>query len=679
MGSMSTNREATKPGTGMPAAEQSSTEQTTGATYAAEPIGAVLGRVRQGEQTVAQEALAALRRASAHGAPASDQFAPTNAPATSTDPVWIDRFDQEALEAAALRAELAGPHAPLLGVPVAIKGNIDVEGLPTTGACPTFASGPAEVSATAVRRLEDAGAVVIGTTNLDQFATGLNGTRSPYGAPHAVGHPGRISGGSSSGSAVAVARGDVPLALGTDTAGSGRVPAALNGIVGLKPSKGLVSTAGVLPACRSQDVVSIFAADVDSAAVALGVLAGPDTADAWSRHAPVIGASEPAGLFDDPTVTTDAAIAIRTSGGRLTPEHPAEVTRGAARRGLVLGIPATLPGTHIDDEASVAWELAMRLAKSLDVPGGVRLVPIDLTPFLEAGAMLYGSAFVAERYASVGAFIEAAVAAAGEGVGDPALDPTVTDIVLQGAAPTAAEAFAAIDTLRRLVKETHAILAEVDALFTPTVLEHPTHEQLAEDPIGVNARLGTFTTFGNLLDLSVLSVPAQPRSDGLPFGVSLHALPFHEQELLEIGARWERAVCEAEATPGQGDSTILLAVGGAHMAGLPANPELLACGGEYVRLTRTAATYRLHVLDTPVGPRPGIERVTSGGTSVEVELWSIPAERLGAFSAKVPPHLALGPVTLLDGSTALGFLGAASDAVAGSRLVPSWRAFASGA
>jgi allophanate hydrolase len=683
-------------------------QETMTEALAAEPIGAVLGRVRSGAQSVTDVALAALARAEAHGLPASSTFtrAREGARAADTgatdallqegavDPVWIDRFDAVAIEAGALRAELAGPHAPLLGVPVAVKGNIDVEGLPTTAGCPTFATGPAELSATAVRRLEDAGAVVIGTTNLDQFATGLNGTRSPYGAPHAVGHPGRISGGSSSGSAVAVARGDVPLALGTDTAGSGRVPAALNGIVGLKPSKGLVSTAGVLPACRTQDVVSIFAADVDSAAVALDVLAGPDPADPWSRHAPVNGASSPAGLFDDPTVTTDEALAVRggaaAHGDGVVPSHT-RASRARAGRpsqdGLVIGIPASLPVTHVDEEASIAWEFALRLLKSLDVPGGVRLVPIDLGPFVEAGAMLYGSALVAERYASVGAFIEAAVAAEGPGQPDPGLDPTVRDIVLAGGAPSAAEAFTALDRLRALTKQTHAVLAEIDALFTPTVLEHPTHEQLAEDPVGVNARLGTFTTFGNLLDLAVLALPAQPRTDGLPFGVSFHGLPFTEQALLELGARWERAVNDAGAA-GLGasddrsaediDPRLLLAVGGAHMAGLPANHELLACGGEYVRLTRTDGSYRLHVLDTPAGPRPGIERVATGGPGVEVELWSIASSQLGAFSQKVPPYLAVGPVTLLDGSTALGFVGAASDTVASSRLVPSWRAFARG-
>lgn len=639
------------------------------APYAAEPIGAALGRVRRGERTISEEVQAAATHASAHGLPASAQFGEAPAPAAAVDPVWIDRLDDRALDAAVGLAAAAGLHAPLAGVPVAVKGNIDVAGLPTTAACPAFAAGPAAQHAAAVQRLVDAGAVVIGTTNLDQFATGLNGTRSPYGAPSAVGLPGRISGGSSSGSAVAVARGDVPLALGTDTAGSGRVPAALNGIVGLKPSKGLVSAAGVLPACRSLDVVSIFAADVDSATLALSVLAGPDAADAWSR-------------------TSDgyrAAARMGAAGG--SPLAQALPPCAGPGRALRIGVPAALPETKIDPEAAAAWEAALALIPTL--ASEVELVEVDLEPFLEAGAMLYGSAFVAERHASVGAFIEAVVAA---DPADPSLDPTVRDIVLAGGAPSASEAFAAIDRIRELTAQTHAALSELDALFTPTVLEHPTHEELAADPVGANARLGHFTTFGNLLDLAVLALPAAPRSDGLPFGVSFHAPAFCEARVLELGARFERVACESqgparpEGAPAATDAEgrTLLAVGGAHMAGMPINHELTSEGGEYVRLTRTASDYRLHVLDTPLGPRPGIERVgvAGGGTAgpgVEVEVWSIPSERLGAFIHRVPPQLALGPITLFDGSTVLGFLGAASDEVAGARLVPSWRHFARGA
>ncbi|MBO9531484.1 MAG: allophanate hydrolase [Solirubrobacteraceae bacterium] len=642
--------------------------------WAPESLGEVLGRVRSGASTPELEAAAALGRADAYGRPAAEGQGTSLEPAESFDPVWIDRLDAAAVAAGAAQSSAGGAHLPLTGVPVAIKGNIDVAGLPTTAACPSFADGPAAVHATAVQRLADAGAVIVGTTNLDQFATGLNGTRSPYGAPHAAGLPGHVSGGSSSGSAVAVARGDVPLALGTDTAGSGRVPAALNGIVGLKPSKGLVSTAGVLPACRSLDVVSVFAADVDSAALALTVLAGPDPADAWSRTAD--GFTAPEGL------------------GALPP-------RLGAGRALRLGVPAALPeGTRIDPEAAAAWEAALAVATEL--AGEVELVPVDLEPFFEAGSMLYGSAFVAERYASVGTFIEQAFAT---DPGDTALDPTVRDLVLAGASPSAATLFDDLDRIRVLSAGAHATLATVDALLTPTVLEHPTHEELAADPVGANARLGLFTTFGNLLDLAVLALPAARRCDGLPFGVSFHAPAFQEARVLELGARFEAAVRDSGAPVGTGDVSeptllrpagappatdaegrLLLAVGGAHMAGLPLNHELTGAGGEYLRLTRTSPDYVLHVLDTPLGPRPGIERVgrespataSTGGLGVEVELWALPSEALGSFVHRVPPHLALGPITLLDGSTAIGFLGAASDEVTSSRLVPSWRHFARG-
>ncbi len=459
----------------------------------------------------------------------------------------------------------------------------------------------------------------------------------------------------------------MPLALGTDTAGSGRVPAALNAIVGLKPSKGLVSAAGVLPACRSLDVVSVFAADVDSAALALTVLAGPDPADAWSRTADGFASGAGAGGL-----------------GALPP-------RVGAGRALRLGVPAGFPeGTPVDAEAAAAWEAALGFARGGGLAGEVELVPIDLTPFFEAGAMLYGSAFVAERYASVGAFIESVVAI---DPGDTALDPTVRDLVLAGRAPSAAEAFADIDRIRVLTAQAHAVLATVDALFTPTVLEHPTHAELAADPVGANARLGLFTTFGNLLDLAVLALPSARRSDGLPFGVSFHAPAFAEARVLELGARFEAAVRASGAAIGPAGSPtadrpgrrgagglivgaaadaaadraepaapaadqraaadgssagggaeaaevadaqgrILLAVGGAHMAGLPLNHELAGVGGEYLRLTRTSPEYVLHVLDTPLGPRPGIERVSdsaSDALGVEVEIWAIPSEALGTF------------------------------------------------
>lgn len=599
-----------------------------------------LGAVRGGRLSAPQAAAAALARAERHGVPASAGFAGAT-PVAVSDPVdvaWIDRHDAVTINAAAERAATLGTSAALAGLPIAVKGSLDVAGLPTTLACPGFASGPAEQSATAVARLEAAGAIVLGTTNLDQFATGLNGTRSPYGAPHAVGHPGRISGGSSSGSAVAVARGDVALSVATDTAGSGRVPAALNGIVGFKPSRGLISTRGLFPACESFDCVTVMATDVDAVALALDVMIEPDAADPGARDAPL---------------------------------PPAFVAERAGSTGLRLAIPHELPDTVIEPEAAAAWTKALELAGSLDVPGGVELVPIDLEPLYRAGAMLYGSAIVAERTAVIGPYLAAVHAGQAEGL----LDPTVDEIIRAGVDFTATQALTAVGELRALTRQVHALLSEFDALLTPTVLEHPTHAQLAADPVGANARLGTFTTFGNLLDLVVGSFPSLPRADGLPFGVSLHAPAFGDRRLLRIAARWERAVAAAQRAAEADPERLTIAVGGAHMAGMAANAELIACGGRYERLTRTDGTYRLHVLDTPLGPRPGIEHVGAvDGTSVEVELWSLPLEGMGAFTACIPPGLAVGPMTMLDGSTVLGFGAAAASTVASAPVATSWRA-----
>lgn len=589
---------------------------------AAAPIGELLHRVRQGASSAQAELQAALASATAHGAPAA--MAPEGG---ASDPVWLHHRPADDLAAEAQACDAQAPHRPLHGVPVAIKGNIDVAGLPTTAACPTFATAPAATSATAVQRLAQAGALILGTTNLDQFATGLSGARSPYGVPACVADPTRISGGSSSGSAIAVARGDVPLALGTDTAGSGRVPAALNGIVGLKPSRGLISTAGVLPACRSLDVVSIFTADVASAAHALGVLAAPDPGDPYSR--------DPAPLWPAPTLPQQCTI----------------------------GVPRALPDAPIDPEAQAAWE---RTLEHIGALPGITLIEIDCEPLLEAGRQLYGGAFVAERYASVGAFIEHEVQ---QPHAESSLDPTVRELVLAGAGWSAAQAFSALTDMQARTRAAHAQLAACDALLTPTVLEHPTIEAMLADPIVRNARLGHYTTFGNLLDLSVLALPGLPREDGLPFGLSLHAPAFHEPMLLELGASLERSLAPRTI----GDDAMLLAVCGAHMAGLPANPELTELGGSFVALTRTAATYRMHLLQTPAGPRPGLQR-GAAAPPIEVELWSLPRSALGALAGRVPQGLALGAVQLLGGEIVTGFVAAADRAITDAPELAGWRA-----
>ncbi len=424
-----------------------------------------------------------------------------------------------------------------------------------------------------------------------------------------------------------MARGDVALALGTDTAGSGRVPAALNGIVGLKPSRGLISTAGVLPACRSLDVVSLFTADVMSAAHALGVLAGPDPADAYSRVA--------------------------------TPQWPSP----ALPQQCVLGVPSALPDAPIDPEIATAWQRTLELIGALP---GITLVEIDCEPLLDAGRQLYGGAFVAERYASVGEFIAAEAARPS---GAHSLDPTVQTLVLDGGDWTAAQAFSAIADMQERTRAAHAQLAACDALLTPTVLEHPTIDEMLADPIARNARLGHYTTFGNLLDLAVLALPGLPREDGLPFGISLHAPAFQEATLLELGARIERSLQPRSV----GEERMLIAVCGAHMVGLPANPELTQLGAEFVALTRTAPTYRMHLLETPVGPRPGLQR-GEACEPVEAELWSLPASTLGALSARVPQGLALGAVQLLGGEVVTGFLAAADASIVDAPVLPGWRA-----
>jgi allophanate hydrolase len=518
----------------------------------------------------------------------------------TTEPVWISRVPDDQLLAAARRLDDADPALPLYGIPFAVKDNIDVAGMPTTAGCPGAARIP-ETTAPVVTRLLDAGALLVGKTNMDQFATGLVGTRSPYGACSSVYDASRVSGGSSSGSALAVALGLVAFALGTDTAGSGRVPAAFNGLIGLKPTRGLVSCRGTVPACPSLDCISIFDDRIADAASVLGVAAGFDARDPWSRRAV-------------------APLSPRT--GRI-------------------GVPLPDQAEPDEPEAAAAWAAARGRAGEQWM-----LQPVDVSPLLEAAPLLYG-VWIAERSSSLAAIVAA----------EPAgLDPVVAALIERGRTLPAVDAFAGMHRLAELRSRAAPIWDQVDALMLPTTPFHPTHDQVAADPFGVNERLGAFTNFANLLDLAALAVPAAARRDGLPFGVSLLAPAFADARLLELGAEWTVEHAPAAPLGVATGETVVLAVAGAHMRGLPLNRELTDRGARFVRSDRTAASYRL--LSLPGGEirRPGLIRSGAGGGSIEVELWQLTPAALGSLMLGIPAPLAIGRVQLAGGADVAGFV-----------------------
>jgi allophanate hydrolase len=529
--------------------------------------------------------------------------------AAGEDHVWIHlRPEAEAIAV----AEAAADHLcrPLAGIPCAIKDNIDVAGMPTTAACPAFASTPAE-SATAVRLLEEAGAIVLGKTNMDQFATGLVGTRSPHGACASVFHPDYISGGSSSGSAVAVAASLVSFALGTDTAGSGRVPAAFNNLVGLKPTRGAVSTTGVVPACRSLDCVSVFALNVDDAEKVLDVLIEQDAADPYSRP------------FED------------------RPVFP---------RPFRFGVPATGQLDFLGDaDAATLYEKAV--ARLIDL-GGLPTA-IDLSPFTATAALLYGGPWVAERYAAVGEFIDAHAAEC---------DPTVAGIIQGGAALTASAAFAATYQLEALRQQVAPVWGTIDFLLLPTTPTIYRIDEVLADPVRLNSNLGKYTNFVNLLDLAALAVPAGFRADGLPLGVTLLAPAFSDFELCHVarhflGQPQSPAERRQRKALERASGRVELAVVGAHLTGLPLNHQLLDRGAIYLETTETAPDYALFDLAGFNPPRPGLVGVGENrGVSIETEVWSLSERAFGSFVAAVPPPMTIGNVRLKDGRRVKGFL-----------------------
>ncbi len=565
-------------------------------------------------------------------------------PALAGNPIWIHLKPQAAVEQQARELEArrnAGATLLLYGVPFAVKDNIDVAGCPTTAACPAYLYTP-RATAHTVQRLLDAGALLIGKTNLDQFATGLVGTRSPYGAPRNAFNPDYISGGSSSGSAVAVAAGLVSFALGTDTAGSGRVPAGFNNIVGLKPTPGLVSTHGVVPACRSLDCVSVFALTCDDATQVFEVMRGFDAVDIYARH------------------DTASVCALPAAGAVFR-----------------CGVPAPAQREFFgDDVARAAFDQSLVKLREI----GAALVEIDFHPFTEVARLLYDGPWVAERYVAIKDFLATRA---------DEVHPVTREVIESATKWNAVDTFEALYRLRALKRRCEVAWTKMDVLAVPTSGTIYTHAQIAAAPIERNTTLGYYTNFANLLDLCALAVPGVFRADGLPAGVTLIAQANADAFLSAIGSRLHRASAHtlgatrfklpaptSQSLPRASDE-IVLAVVGAHLSGLPLNHQLTSRGARLLQTTVTASAYRLYALPGTVPAKPGLVRVGSEGVAIPVELWTLSPAAFGAFVAEVPSPLAIGTLTLADGRAVKGFLCEAC-AVQGAQDISEfggWRAY----
>lgn len=514
---------------------------------------------------------------------------------------WIHLLDKCDVLARAQKLETMDHRPPLWGIPFAVKDNIDVAGLPTTAACPAYAYTP-ERSAVVVDRLLAAGAILIGKTNLDQFATGLVGTRSPYGACQNAFNPDYISGGSSSGSAVAVASGLVSFALGTDTAGSGRVPAAFNNIIGLKPSADRIPTEGIVPACKSLDCVSIFSLTTADAEQVLSVASGqPPAADGAISNFR-FGVPRNTEFFGDsnnPTLFADAIQRLRSLGG-----SPVE---------------------------------------------------IDFEPFLEVGHLLYEGPWVAERYAAIRPFFDA----------DPEqLLPVSRGIIGRGRDFTAVDVFEASYRLAELRRRVEPTWDDIDLLLVPSSPSIYTIAEVEAEPVELNSKLGYYTNFVNLLGQCALAVPAAIRDDGLPFGVTLIAPNGHDSLLTDLGKRLHNAsglplgaTGKPQPLAGEGSGgTILLAVVGAHLSGQPLNHQLTHRGGRLLRSTRTLPLYQLYALTGTTPAKPGLIRSSEAGHAIDLEVWELTPAAFGCFVAEIPSPLGIGTLLLDDGSKVKGFL-----------------------
>lgn len=520
------------------------------------------------------------------------------------------------------------PDLPLAGVTFAVKNSIDVAGFPTTAGCPSYAFDPSE-SAPVVQRLIDAGATCIGVTNLDQFATGLVGTRSPYGVPRNAIDPRLVPGGSSSGSAVAVARGLVDFSLGTDTAGSGRVPAAHNRIVGIKPTRGHISTRGVVPAVRSLDCVSVFGATVSMATLGYDACAGFDPLDAMSRRPGPV------------------------------PMVPPTLRVGLPRRVEL--------ATSADEEA---WHSSVEQLAALEY---VEIVEVEIDDLIEAGNMLYDGPWVAERYAAVGRFLETGPADA---------NPTVASTITGAKGRTAVEAYEAHYRLGELRRRSDQTWDRVDVLMVPTTPGVATLAEVRADPVGRNSALGTYTNWVNLLDQCAVAVPGVDRDDGWPFGVTFLAPAWADDTILDLSARYTGETLDPNPFANRGGIDIVVV--GAHLEGQPLNWQLTEHGGHLVRSARTTSNYRLYALGGPGLAKPALVRVDDddepGVAAIEVEVWRLPASEVGAFTQYIPAPLGLGRVHLDDGTAPTGFIAEAA-AMKGATDITTyggWRSYLSG-
>ncbi|MET3611841.1 allophanate hydrolase [Rhizobium aquaticum] len=557
------------------------------------------------------------------------------------DPGIFIHLPEEAETVAAAAA--LGPHdpaKPLWGVPFAVKDNIDVAGMPTTCACPDFAY-DAKTDAFVVARLREAGAIVIGKTNLDQFATGLVGVRTPYPVPKNSLDPEIVPGGSSGGSGVVVARGIVTFSLGTDTAGSGRVPAALNNIVGLKPSLGSLSATGMVPACRTLDTISVFALTVDDAFAAYAAASVYDQADAYSKRFAPMKLATPA-------------------------------------KGLKIGVPDEKTRLFFGDEVqATSFAAACETLKTL----GHEIVELDFTPLYQVAAMLYEGAWVAERYAATENIMKER----------PEIMHPVTRQIISGAEKlSAADAFKGIYRLADLKRKAEPMLESVDCLCVPTIPCFFTVKDLEADPIGPNSKFGTYTNFVNLLDMSGIAVPVAARKDGRPGSVTLLgksgadgtlagiARMLHEGAGVTLGATGWALPTDGAAisAPAPGADEMAIALVGAHMSGLPLNHEIAGRGGRFLFAGRTAPQYRLYALAGGPPKRPGLVR-SENGASIALEVWSVPLSRFGEFMQGIPSPLGIGTIRLEDGTSVKGFLceTAGTDGAEDITHLGGWRAY----